>query len=115
VQQLATSYDVVSGSSRGNIVSKTDAGNYVYNTNKINAVAYVTNPAGAQAPPAVISTALQQITYTPFQKTASIDQNGYRLDYTYGADMERIKSMLKQNGIVVETKYYLGAYYFFHV
>lgn len=109
VQQLATSYDVINGASRGNIMSKTDAGNYVYKTDKINAVAYVTNPAGAQTPPAVISTALQQITYTPFQKTASIDQNGYRLDYTYAADMERIKSVLKQNGAVVETKYYFGA------
>ncbi len=107
-QQLALSYDGVSGNSRSNIVSKTDAGNYVYNTNKINAVAYVTNPAGAQTPPAVISTTLQQITYTPFQKTASIDQNGYRLDYTYRADMERIKSVLQQNGAVVETKYYFG-------
>lgn len=109
VQQLATSYDVINGASRGNIMSKTDAGSYVYKTDKINAVAYVTNPAGAQTPPAVISTALQQITYTPFQKTASIDQNGYRLDYTYAADMERIKSVLKQNGAVVETKYYFGA------
>lgn len=109
VQQFAINYDGTSGNSKGNIVSKTDAGNYVYKTDKINAVAYVTNPAGAQALPAVISTNPQQITYTPFQKTASIDQNGYRLDYTYAADMERIKSVLKQNGAIVETKYYFGA------
>lgn len=109
VPQFAITYDGGSTKSFGNIISKTDAGNYVYKTDKINAVAYITNPAGAQTPPAVISTALQQMTYTPFQKTASIDQNGYRLDYTYAADMERIKSVLKQNGAVVETKYYLGA------
>lgn len=109
VQQLATSYDVINGASRGNIMSKTDAGSYVYKTDKINAVAYVTNPAGAQTPPAVISTALQQITYTPFQKTASIVQNGSTLVYTYAADMERIKSVRSLNSTEIETKYYFGA------
>lgn len=109
VLQFSIRYDGANGNSMGNIASKTDAGNYVYKTDKINAVAYITNPAGAQAGPAIISTALQQITYTPFQKTASIDQNGYRLDYTYGADMERIKSVLKQNGTAIEFKYYFGA------
>lgn len=109
VQQLATSYDVINGASRGNIMSKTDAGNYVYKTDKINAVAYVTNPAGAQTPPAVISTSLQQITYTPFQKTASIVQNGSTLVYTYAADMERIKSVRSLNSTQIETKYYFGA------
>lgn len=109
VQQLATSYDVINGASRGNIMSKTDAGSYVYKTDKINAVAYVTNPAGAQTPPAVISTYLQQITYTPFQKTASIVQNGSTLVYTYAADMERIKSVRSLNSTEIETKYYFGA------
>ena len=68
----------------GNIISKTDAGNYVYKTDKLHAVAYITNPAGAQSPPANISSVQQDIIYTPYLKTASISEGAYRIDYTYG-------------------------------
>jgi RHS repeat-associated protein len=110
VQQLALSYDGNSGASLGNITSKTDAGNYTYNNQKINAVAYVTNPAGSRTPPDVISQDQQDITYTAFQKTATVAENNYLLTYTYGSDYQRIKSVLQQNGGVIETKYYLGDY-----
>lgn len=109
VQQFAVAYDGDATNTYGNIVSKTNAGNYVYKTDKINAVAYITNPAGAQTPPAVISTWQQLIDYTPFQKTAAINQNGYHLVFTYDPDMARIKSVLTLNGPAVETKYYFGA------
>ena len=32
------------------------------------------------------------------------------MDYTYGADYQRVKSILKQNNSIIETKYYLGDY-----
>ncbi len=35
---------------------------------------------------------------------------GYTLKYYYGAGMERIKSVLRQNGNVMETRYYPGTY-----
>ncbi|RYY47078.1 MAG: RHS repeat-associated core domain-containing protein [Chitinophagaceae bacterium] len=92
----------------GNIVSKTDAGNYTYNSSKVNAVAYITNPAGGMLPPAVLPVTQQDITYTAFQKTQLVTDNNYETAYTYGADYERIKSVLKLNGTTIETKYYLG-------
>ncbi|WP_158563383.1 FG-GAP-like repeat-containing protein [Chitinophaga silvatica] len=110
VQQLAITYDGGSGSSVGNIATKTDAGNYVYNNQKNNALAYITNPAGAQTPPSVISTQTQNLTYTGFQKAATVTEGTYALDYTYGSDYQRIKSVLKNNGAVAETRYYLGDY-----
>lgn len=110
VQQLSVTYDGGTGSSLGNIASKTDAGNYVYNSSKNNAVAFVTNPAGAQTPPAVISQQQQDVVYTAFGKAATITENTYQLTYTYASDYERVKSVMKQNGAVVETKYYIGTY-----
>ena len=110
VQQFAISYDGTTTSSMGNITSKTDAGNYVYKTDKIHAVAYITNPAGAQTPPANISTIEQQITYTPFLKTATVSEAPYSLDFTYGPDYERVKTLLKNNGNLQETRLYLGGY-----
>jgi RHS repeat-associated protein len=108
VQQQSVNYDGNNGNTLGNIVSKTDAGNYTYNSNKVNAVAYITNPAGAQTPPSVIPVTTQDISYTPFQKTQQVTDNNYGIEYIYGSGYERIKSVLKQNGAVVETKYYLG-------
>ena len=110
VQQLVLSFDGNSGSSLGNIISKTDAGNYVYNNQKINAVAYVTNPAGSRTPPDIISQNQQDITYTAFLKTSTVSENNYLITYTYGGDYQRIKSVLQQNGSVTETKYYIGEY-----
>jgi RHS repeat-associated protein len=110
VQQFAMSYDGTTTSSMGNIVTKTDAGNYVYKTDKIHAVAYITNPAGAQVAPANISVTEQQITYTGFLKTAKISEGPNTLDFTYGPDYERVKTVLKNNNAVQETRAYIGNY-----
>jgi RHS repeat-associated protein len=110
VSQLTMGYDGDNSFSRGNIMSKTDAGNYVYKNDKINAVAYITNPAGDMANPVTISTLEQQITFTPFLKADRITENNYQLDYVYGSDYERAKSILQQNNNLIETKYYLGNY-----
>ncbi len=110
-QQFAISYDGSTGSSMGNITAKTDAGNYVYKNDKIHAVAYITNPAGAQAPPVTISTDQQAISYTPFLKAAIIDEgNIWNLSFTYGPDYERVKTVFKESGMVTETRYFLGSY-----
>lgn len=108
VQQFTMTYDNTTCTSFGNIQSKSDIGNYVYDNNKINAVKYITSIGGGQTAPGVISHDQQEITYTPFQKAATITENGYNLAYTYGQNRQRIKSILKQGSTVVETKYYLG-------
>ncbi|ANI90119.1 hypothetical protein A9P82_12995 [Arachidicoccus ginsenosidimutans] len=111
VQQFSMTYDNNSGTSLGNIDTKSDAGKYVYNTTKINAVAYITDTGSNQMlPPPNISQNTQTLGYTPFLKVDTIAQNGYVLKYTYGADQQRIKSILLQNGTTVETKYYFGDY-----
>jgi RHS repeat-associated protein len=111
-QQLNVNYDQNGSLSMGNIISKSDAGNYVYKNDKIHAVAYITNPAGATAPPVTNSTSLQQITYTPFLKTATITEDNYNLTFKYGPDYERVKTVLTTGGgfSSTETKHYFGNY-----
>ena len=109
-QQFAMTYDGNASSSMGNIITKTDAGNYVYKTDKIHAVAYITNPAGAQTALANISTVEQQITYTAFLKAATITEAPWSLEFTYGPDYERVKTLLKNNSVLQETRLYVGSY-----
>lgn len=109
VQQLAINYDGNSSFSLGNITAKTDAGNYVYQNNKIHAVAYITNPAGPQAPPVTPLPANdQQISYTAFMKTAAIAEGNVQTLFTYGPDYQRIKTHTLVNGNVTTTKYFLN-------
>ncbi|GAA4419283.1 RHS repeat-associated core domain-containing protein [Nibrella viscosa] len=88
--------------SSGNINTKTDAGTYSYLGSKPNAVEYVSNDQG------VISGQQQQISYTAFMQPQVLTENGYELTYTYDADYERYKGVLKQNNNVLWTRYYLG-------
>lgn len=108
VQQLSMNFDGTSSFSRGNIISKTDAGNYVYSNNRIHAVNYITNPAGPTAPPITLPTMQQQVTYTSFQKAASITDGTVQTNFTYGPDYERIKTVMYVNGSIHTTKYFLG-------
>jgi len=91
-------------SNNGNITSKTDAGSYTYDATKLNAVASVTNPIG------IIPTNDQTIYYTGFNKAYYIEDGTYVQDITYGPDNQRIKSVLKNNGTVIKTKYYAPGY-----
>jgi len=90
--------------SNGNISSKTDAGNFTYGIAKINAVTDVSNPSSN------IPTLTQNITYTPYFQPAIVTEGIYSLNYTYGSDYQREKSVLKQNGSIINTKYYFGGY-----
>lgn len=101
---------VTNYSLNGNITSKTDAGLYSYDPSRINAVTRVTNPA-----PSPIPLMQQDITYTAFLQPEKITEASatkvpFELTNTYGADYERIKSVLKQSGNVVSTRYYFGNY-----
>ncbi len=114
--QVATGFDGSGSFSMGNITTKTDAGKYVYKSDKIHAVAYITNPSGAQTPPANISVLPQQITYTSFLKAATIkegeqsDAANYRnLQFTYGPNQERVTSSYTKSGYT-ESKLYFGNY-----
>ncbi len=110
VQQQVLTYDNSGGLSMGNIKTKTDAGNYVYNDQKIHALAYVTNPTGAQTPPSVIPTLQQDVTYTQFGKTNTVTENNNVMTLTYDASYDRVKSEMKVGGALGERRTYFGIY-----
>ncbi len=108
--QLNLNYDGNSSFSKGNITSKTDAGEYIYKNDKIHAVAYITNPAGPLVPPTNIANSLQQITYTSFLQPSVISEGSYQMNFVYGDNYQRVKSITQQNNVIIETKYYFGNY-----
>ncbi|MDR6807507.1 RHS repeat-associated protein [Dyadobacter sp. BE34] len=102
---LTTNY-----AANGNIVDKSNVGAYSYHQTKFNAVTGVTNP-----PPSPVPLLQQDITYTPFMQPDKVTEIGTgnvpcELTYTYGADYNRIKSVLKQNGNIINIKYYFSGF-----
>ena len=91
-------------SANGNILTKTRVGSYTYNSNHPHAVVAVTNPLGS------ISSATQTASYTAFGKIASLRDNGYTMNFTYGPDEQRWKTVLRYNGIITRTTLYAGDY-----
>lgn len=87
----------------GNISTKTDAGAYEYHASMINAMTAISNPSS------VVSTNTQDIAYNSFRQPISIKENNISLSYTYGADYERVKSVLT-TASGNTTKYYFGGY-----
>lgn len=88
----------------GNITSKTGVGAYSYHYSKKNAVTRVSSTNSA------ISSLTQDINYTSFLQPSKLKEGSYQLDYTYAADEQRIKSVLKQNGSPIRTRLYLDEY-----
>ena len=88
----------------GNIDTKSDAGAYTYSPTKIFAVTGVTNT------PNNIPPGDQNVTYTPYDQPNQITEGAYELTFQYGHDYERRKSLLKQGGTTINTRYYFGGY-----
>lgn len=95
---------VIDYEANGNISEKSDAGVYTYDATKINAVTKVTNDLD------LIPTVQQEINYTPFDRTESISEGTYTIDFTYGPEYDRVKTVLKNSGATEKTKYYIGLY-----
>lgn len=97
------SYDI-----KGNITAKNDVGNtFSYNIpNKPYAISAV--DAGTNT---AIPQRAQSVTYTSFERPASISENGYEATLTYDGAGERKKMQLRQNGGTIYTRYYLGGRY----
>ncbi|MCD4792173.1 MAG: FG-GAP-like repeat-containing protein [Bacteroidales bacterium] len=94
----------------GNISSKTDAGTYNYDANKIHAVTQVEGDL-------YLPSNNQGITYTAFNKVKQISENndikaipGIKLYFTYGLNNQRKKTVLEENGHITQTKYFFGSY-----
>lgn len=91
--------------SNGNITAKTDAGpDYIYDPVKIYAMRGIDTPVY----PNNINLTGQNIIYTPYQQPATITEGDYRLDYRYGHNYQRNRSILKNGSTEVERIYYMG-------
>jgi RHS repeat-associated protein len=95
---------VVTYDQTGNILTKTDAGTYTYNSAKVNALASVTFIRSG------ISTDLQNIAYNSQNKATAISEDVNSYNIVYGADGERIKSQLYNNSVLSKTKYFAPGY-----
>ena len=96
---------VVDYANNGNILEKTDAGEYDYHAEKIHAVRSITNQD------LNISLVEQNITYTPWgRRTATINEDINNAVFTYGPDNERKKLAMQVDYTTVSTRYYSGNY-----
>jgi RHS repeat-associated protein len=96
--------DVSSGASKGNIVYKTDVGNYTYSTNRINAVKNIDNQMGNIANEAL------SIHYSPYQRPDNISQGDKNLNITYGVEYDRIKTVYTVGHSIPIVKYFMPDY-----
>jgi len=104
-QVTGQSQKVVTYDQTGNILTKTDAGTYYYNSDKVNALRAVTLSYRSG-----ISTDLQTIAYNSQNKATAISEDVNSYSIVYGADGERIKSQLYNNSVLSKTKYYAPGY-----
>ncbi|MEI6853691.1 MAG: RHS repeat-associated core domain-containing protein, partial [Bacteroidota bacterium] len=92
----------------GNIASKTDAGEYLYDPVKIHAVKQIEGDENT-----AISEARQDVTYTAFNKIKTIVEqttNGDSLVYLYGPDMQRNRMELYTEEELIKSRVYDGLY-----
>ena len=100
---FTTTYDA-----QGNILSNTLAGTYSYDSGKPHAVTEVT-PSNAF--PNAISAADCETNYNVFNQPSRIAEGDVEILLEYGADNQRVKAVLKDQGHTLCTRYYVNANY----
>lgn len=98
VKTLDMTYD-----DNGNIMNKSDAGDYTYDAVKINALIKLKN-----SPIDYPST--QNVTFTKFDKLNAITKGQNYSKITYGPGMDRSYMGVSQNSNLQYTRYYFGNY-----
>ena len=94
--------ELVKYNSNGTILSKNDAGAYDdYSATHLDGVSVI---SGAQD----ISPLPQIISYTAFNKISSISEAGNNLEFKYGPEQQRVKTILKNGTNTIYTKYFAG-------
>lgn len=91
----------------GNIISKSDVGGYTYNGFKPHAVSEVENTS------ALISSESLLTAFNEFNMVESIEQEGdelYHMDFSYGPDLQRSRTVLTCDGEIVRETVYAGQY-----
>jgi len=96
----------------GNIISKSDVGNYKYEYNTVGGTGGPHSVTSITDPVNIPAETNQTIFYNVFNKVYHINNliSGYDYYLTYGPDQARKKSETKQNGNLLKTKYYIGGY-----
>lgn len=107
-------YDgAINDHTRGGLILRSDIGQLPHD-NRVSAAKHINYPQPYNQPPAVISQATQKITYTPFLKTATINElvggDNYHLTYEYGPEQQRVRSVLTKNNTDPAERIYLGEY-----
>ena len=103
-----TELHTTSFADNGNIMVNSHIGAYNYDSDKPHAVTGITlDSAHAHA----ISAAQCDVHYNLFNQPDTITEGQWQLILYYGPDLTRWKTVLKKNGNVVETHWYVGDSY----
>lgn len=94
---------IVNYTANGNIIYKSEPGEYIYSGNK-NAVEAVTNPDYN------VSLTPQDISYTPYKRPFSLTEGDNQAGIFYSPGYNRIKMSFSEAGIPIKTKYYSSNY-----
>lgn len=107
-------YDGDIGSTNGNLALRDDVGQLGYGVHAVTAARNIDYPTPLDAPPFAISQATQDVSYTPYLKPHKVNEtvgtDAFELEFEYGPELQRTRSMLRRNGTTVNTKVYLGDY-----
>lgn len=103
-------YDGQNGDTKGNLTYKEDAGLYENTLYKLHAQNKIFNPVNDQLPPDNISSTEQNLKFTSFKRIEKITEGNYEQIFDYWPEYERVKSVLKNNGVPVVSKLYFGSY-----
>jgi RHS repeat-associated protein len=90
----------------GNILSRSDIGTYEYgNSSKPYAVTGINFSKNG------MPTGNQDITYTSFSRPKYIMENGYKAEFSYNGNYDRVKMDITHNDSSILTRYYLAGCY----
>jgi RHS repeat-associated protein len=85
----------------GNVTQKSDAGTFAYDqANRVSEIDPYVNIPGIP----------QDITYTPFDKVATIEEGVNKARFSYWSNEERAKMELLENNVLRKTRYYVNDY-----
>lgn len=88
----------------GNILGKSDVGDYGYESSRPHAVTAIDNAAET------VPSALQAVQYGDLGKVSLVSEGDMSMTFDYGPDGERWHSVLTRDGSVVRETVYAGSY-----
>lgn len=110
MQVTGLSAKTVGYENNGNINQKTDAGTYTYDADKINQVTNIktTITSATVSENSDIKQLIQYIEYTPFNQPSAIYEGISQINYEYGSNYQRVRSVYNEYGVDKNSRTYLG-------